>query len=334
MGPKKRWGGVKKNTEQDNNSDTLLASNTGSSKNLATDLIHQHTQEGMKFERRNLAESLSKTQQTSSTRRDQIVHQNILEQEDKGSRTKIQDGDLSSFIKIINDEHTFCLPEFSCLRKDFTLFEKMYKELDFTTVYLSGGTKLLRPACIGGIDVWEKSITYQKIVRQLVIRFKISNPIRSIINLYRDGKDSTAFHKDLYFEDTNFTAGVSLGATRDLSFVSDVAYFNGQTSVSNSNSTSSNVGSSFQFPQHNGDLFAFSNYVNERFRHGVPKKIQHGSICGPRISVVLWGMRKGDEWDYHQAWKNDPENFSISISKSPQLTYDKPEVKIEDEVDY
>ncbi len=57
-------------------------------------------------------------------------------------------------------------------------------------------------------------------------KFKISNPIRSIVNLYRDGTDSTGMHRDQYFGEANFTCGVSFGALRELEFLQEVDYQN------------------------------------------------------------------------------------------------------------
>lgn len=81
---------------------------------------------------------------------------------------------------------------------------------------MSGGTRLVRPSVIGTQDVWNNCPTYREVVRTLVRKFRISNPIRTIVNLYRDGKDSTSAHKDQYFAGdtggakTNFTCGVSV----------------------------------------------------------------------------------------------------------------------------
>jgi hypothetical protein len=66
------------------------------------------------------------------------------------------------------------------------------------------------------------------------------------------------FHKDSHAygangEKEDFTVGVSFGAERALEFQHD------------------GTGVTFGFPQNNGDLFAFSSVVNNRFKHGVPK---------------------------------------------------------------
>ena len=47
--------------------------------------------------------------------------------------------------------------------------------------------------------------------------------------------------------------GASFGASRELQFLHEPS---GQT---------------FSFPQNNGDIFAFTSSVNQRFKHGVPK---------------------------------------------------------------
>ena len=348
MAPKKRWGAKKdqQSSGADNEqpqqqlkllSDTSAATTTKNG-NVAAAHIQDSVAEGIKNDRRNQALALSSP--------------------DRFSVGPSSANDLASFLAIINDEHTFCIPEFGCRWKDFSLFDQLSAELDFTSVWLAGGTKLLRPACIGGPEIWAKSAAYRSIVRKLVTRFRISDPIRSIVNLYRSEKDSTAYHRDAYYRDTNFTVGVSFGATREIHFASDEQY---NAAVGGGSGAAGSSNKSFAFPQANGDLFAFSNFVNSRFRHAVPKEKKP---CGPRISLVLWGMRrgggepgdprrggagdtsipprggggdvhppaKGGGWTYEEAWRRDPEGFEVRIEESPQLSYEEPPVR--DEVDY
>jgi hypothetical protein len=46
----------------------------------------------------------------------------------------------------------------------------------------------------------------------------------------------------------------------------------------------------FRFPQKNGDIFAFTNEINKKFMHGIPKS--NKPYVGPRFSIIAWGMRR------------------------------------------
>ena len=98
----------------------------------------------------------------------------------------------------------------------------------------------------------------------LIKRFEISDPVRSVINLYKDERDKVGFHKDYYTNGINFTVGVSMGATRRLEFVAEEDF------MKNRDVNTSNMQGLFSFPQGNGDIFAFSDFVNNNYRHGVP----------------------------------------------------------------
>eukprot|EP00392_Amoebophrya_sp_AT5.2_P005492 g5501.t1 len=142
-------------------------------------------------------------------------------------------------------------------------------------------------------QVWERCPTYRKLVQFLVRKFEISGPLRSIINFYQKGDNRLGFHKDRYYAtaevEVNFTVGLSLGATRNLEFISNEEYSRQQAAGHGA----AMAGGLFSFPQANGDIFAFSKYVNNNYRHGVPTGTGEGggeSTKG-RISVVVWGER-------------------------------------------
>jgi len=194
---------------------------------------------------------------------------------------------LKKFLELVEqDENTFYIPECLCKKDDFKYFEALESEMDFKPMWLTGGTKLVRPAVRATQALFDEKEIYSEIVRRLVVQFKISNPIRGIINHYRNENDSTAFHRDVYPEGTNFTCGVSFGNEREIEFIAEDEFqMLGADAYSATQS-----GSKFSFPQRNGDIFAFSDFVNRRFRHGVPRG--RGKVGG-RISLVLWGNRKG-----------------------------------------
>lgn len=65
--------------------------------------------------------------------------------------------------------------------------------------------------------------------------------------------------------------GVSFGAPRHLRFMHP------------------GTNATFDFPQNNGDIFAFTSLANQRFQHGVPKA---NPKVGPRFSIIAWGRRR------------------------------------------
>ncbi|CAD7975499.1 unnamed protein product [Amoebophrya sp. A25] len=148
--------------------------------------------------------------------------------------------------------------------------------------------------------IWDQSPTYRSIIRHLIKEFGLRGPYFSVINLYRDEKDKVGYHRDSYKGNVNFTVGVSLGASRDLEFISEID-FQRHAKEGTIGSLNKNSSSLFSFPQGNGDIFAFSDHVNRNYRHGVlPHQGGRGissfnrgisSKVGPRISVVLWGER-------------------------------------------
>mmetsp|Transcript_4352 Transcript_4352/g.10172 ORF Transcript_4352/g.10172 Transcript_4352/m.10172 type:complete len:435 (+) Transcript_4352:15-1319(+) len=177
-----------------------------------------------------------------------------------------------------------------CAKEDPSLFEQLMTEVEYGEAWLAGGTKLHRPTCVGSDEWLAKSPAYQKVVHSLVTQFKV-RPIRSILNCYRDGKDWTSYHSDQYFEGVNMTVGASFGSTRNISFQ--------HLQV---------PGSNFEFPQENGDVFAFTEEVNSEFRHAV---LPNPKAKAPRVSVIIWGRQESVV----------PIQFSLSTSAANVLLY-------------
>merc|ERR1719198_2263216 len=97
------------------------------------------------------------------------------------------------------------------------------------------------------------------------------------LNFYRDGSDWKPYHHDSHAYSNgmkeDFTMGASFGFTRSLSILHEPS------------------GQHFEFPQQNGDIFAFDSEVNRKFKHGVPK-MKTGSKAAPRFSIIAWGRRR------------------------------------------
>lgn len=135
----------------------------------------------------------------------------------------------------------------------------------------------------------DRSETFGKIIKILEKYFDLEI-LATRLNFYQNQDHWKPFHKDSHAYGIStmidpitkkemkikedFTVGVSFGAERSLEFIHDEC-----------------IDIKFGFPQRNGDLFAFTDEVNLRFKHGVPK-VLNGEKCGPRISIIGWGRRK------------------------------------------
>lgn len=166
--------------------------------------------------------------------------------------------------------HCLYLPSFFCSEEDLTLTTKLAEELE-------------QHACAGMIQ-WSKHLkhespqfseTFNEIIALMSRYFEV-DVFASRLNFYADGTAWKPFHHDSHAygssgEKEDFTMGASFGASRKLAFL--------------------HVDSKkqFDFPQNNGDVFAFTSEANRLFQHGVPKSnVQHG----PRFSIIAWGRRR------------------------------------------
>ncbi|CAD7934039.1 unnamed protein product [Amoebophrya sp. A25] len=124
----------------------------------------------------------------------------------------------------------------------------------------------------------EKSVTFARIIAVLEEYFDV-DIFATRLNYYENQEHWKPFHKDSHAYGANgmkedFTVGVSFGAERALEFQHDDC-----------------TAFRFAFPQRNGDVFAFSDVVNKKFKHGVPK-MTSGEKRGARISIIGWGRRR------------------------------------------
>lgn len=175
--------------------------------------------------------------------------------------------------------------DFVCDRKDFFLFEKLKAELDQHSAAEAlrseskGGTET------GGMVDWSKhmkyenptgvSVVFQQIVEMMCEYFD-TEMFACRLNYYGNGSHWKPFHHDSHAygakgQREDITIGVSLGATRALTFLHEPSK------------------KQFNFPQANGDVFAFTSEVNSRFMHGVPRGT---ADCGERFSIIVWGHRR------------------------------------------
>jgi hypothetical protein len=170
--------------------------------------------------------------------------------------------------------NAFYLKGFACEKNDFSMYDKLQFECgeEFKQRWMKGGTRLHRPSAIGSDELLNQSETYRDIIMLGARHFRAS-PVRSIINFYRNGDDSTSFHSDQYPHGEDITVGISFGASRPLLFEHIETL------------------QRFTFPQENGDCFAFTKEINFTFRHAVPKQ----AGASGRISVIFWGKQLPSE---------------------------------------
>jgi len=191
-----------------------------------------------------------------------------------------------------------------CRHNDFSLHDALAQELEYVPCWMSGGTPLYRPTALGSKEALEKSKTYEHVVRWLAGHFG-AEPIRSLVNYYRDGDHYTSFHSDQYFTGVDMTIGASFGHQRTLVFEHRISK------------------ERFSFPQHNGDVFAFTDEVNNRFTHGVPRErrqvlTENLKHAPGRISVIVWARRD------QEVWKRDAATLPLNLHGLPHVLNQDP----------
>ncbi|KAG5486760.1 hypothetical protein LSCM1_08016 [Leishmania martiniquensis] len=183
---------------------------------------------------------------------------------------------ISDFTSILRGNAVY-IRNFICDEKDMHLYDSLKEELVAST----GATMLGS----GGLMNWSKhqvfenpkdiSQTFNGIIDMLAEYFDV-DVYATRLNYYRDGTQWKPQHHDSHAYGgcalrEDFTVGVSLGATRSLLFVHEASR------------------REFDFPQMNGDCFAFTGEVNQLFTHGVPRAHMP---TGDRFSIIAWGRRR------------------------------------------
>lgn len=183
---------------------------------------------------------------------------------------------LDDFTSILRGNAVY-IHNFISDEKDMKLYDALKAELVAST-----GAKMTGS---GGLIDWSKhqvfdnptdiSQTYNDIIEMLAEYFDV-DVYATRLNYYRDGtqwkpqhNDSHAYGGRALRED--FTVGLTLGATRSLLFVHEASQ------------------REFNFPQTNGDCFAFTGEVNQLFTHGVPRV---HTPTADRFSIIAWGRRR------------------------------------------
>merc|ERR1712129_122740 len=117
------------------------------------------------------------------------------------------------------------------------------------------------------------SATFKQVIIDLMEYFDV-RPYVCLLNYYATAKDIIPFHSDgLNQGHSNITIGVSFGYERALTFRHDGSM------------------QQFEIPQKNGDLFAFTNKVNSKFKHALLEPLRNKHLVKPRFSVIIFGSR-------------------------------------------
>ena len=185
------------------------------------------------------------------------------------------DGRLCEDFSVVMKGNCIYLEGFACKGDDYDLFNKMKAEL-----VAHSGDELDKD----GLIPWSKhqiyenpanvSAVFTEIVDMMADYFDVE-VYATRLNYYRDGTQWKPYHHDSHAYGSknvreDFTMGITLGATRALSFLHEPSKM------------------TFAFPQKNGDMFAFTTDVNTRFMHGVPRTTD----AGDRFSIIAWGKRR------------------------------------------
>lgn len=179
-------------------------------------------------------------------------------------------GKLSDDVNQIIKGGCTYLPNFFCQSNDYSIFNKLKKEIESEQYKMINWSKHFKH------ENPEISSTFNEIVKKMGEHFKVEI-LQTRLNYYKDGSDWKCLHKDRHAYGSgkekireDFTIGASFGASRELEFVHD------------------ETGNKFNFPQNNGDVFAFDSNINKKFMHGVPK---NWSVKEPRFSIIAWGKQ-------------------------------------------
>merc|ERR1719253_393399 len=167
------------------------------------------------------------------------------------------------------------VPHLVCTKDDWALLAQLKAELaggDWQTWHGDSHAVCTDP---------ERSPTFRKIVAQMAAFFNME-VAATRCNMYRGTADWKPYHHDRAAFDPdgpqNFTCGLSLGATRELSFL---------------HSQSRAV---VAFPMTNGNVTVFGRDVNINWKHGIrpPSAAAAEDATSERISTIAWGWVADD----------------------------------------
>jgi len=165
----------------------------------------------------------------------------------------------------------------NAIEGDHELFNEFLNEIPWHDQFLGAGRKLPRKVCGEDVlfqneQIYFKIINIGRLARDIILQAKpslnISTNLSVYCNCYRNGRDYTPFHSDMYNSDV---IGVSFGATRSFHF-----------KRKNENSTS------WKVDLKSGSVIFFSKEINDDFQHSIPKR---ESINESRINLTFFFHR-------------------------------------------
>lgn len=171
------------------------------------------------------------------------------------------------------------IPNFIEEKAEKEIYNKLLKEMEDSNIDVTklwklwhGETHLIADDNLN----WKNKVpTFNYLLDQIKERFNVDIK-SSRFNYYKDSSDWKPFHhdaaaiKDHIAEIQNFTIGISLGATRNITF----EHSKTKTTIS------------FSLP--NGTAYAFSKNVNIDWKHGIPKIPLDKAFNEGRISIIAW----------------------------------------------
>ena len=193
-------------------------------------------------------------------------------------------GNKSTFYKnIYNKNDVIIVPNFLQESYNNEYYDKLLNEINSSGLEHDKLWKLWHGdnhlIADDNINWKEKVPSFQIIINTIEKYFNME--IKSTrFNYYKDSSDWKPYHHDaaavkpIIAEKQNFTVGVSLGATRDISF--EYALSIDKKPI-------------ISIPLQNCTSYAFGNDVNSNWKHGVPQIHPDKAFNEGRISIIAWG---------------------------------------------
>lgn len=220
----------------------------------------------------------------------------------KGSESKRVDANLLDSVAEIVSGNAVYIERFHCEEDDYETLERLANDLDECSSAEEEEEGMINWSKHLKQENPEFSETFRTIVERMAEYFDV-DVFATRLNFYRDGSDWKPYHHDSHAFGANgrkedFTMGASFGAPRALSFLHESS------------------ASSFEFPQKNGDVFAFSSEVNAAMKHGVPQLSgQEQFAVNPRFSIIAWGSRRSLN-ARNSSVSSSSEKTTISVDES------------------
>ena len=253
---------------------------------------HRSTSRKYSFQKPQEKETTKEDAKTTTTKKKTMMTNSIAKYATAilrgGSESKRVDAGLSETVSKIVSGNAVYIEGFHCEEDDFRYLEQLAEDLEESRYSTTTSKRKGEEDFGGGVMNWSKHLkqenpefseTFRTVVERMASYFDV-DVYATRLNFYRDGSDWKPYHHDSHAFGANgrkedFTMGASFGAQRALSFLHEPS------------------ASSFEFPQKNGDVFAFSSEVNAAMQHGVPRLSGHEQfVANPRFSVIAWGRRR------------------------------------------